>query len=991
MIFSLTQGICLNQQEQDTVIAKQYYEKATEFLRGGIYDSSYFYYSKSTDLYKETSDSIGYGKGLYGKGISLHYQRNSKDALPYYFQSLEILSRHLSEVNPFLADLYNGIGGAYIDEGLRMNAREYLKKSLEINMELYGSSDRMVAVNHYNLGLITMYYGEYESSLAHFMKALPIYMAEYGENGARVAQLYTNVGILHRYMGDYDLATDYFNRAIAIHMENHGPNYWNLAYPYANLGEVHELMGENDLAIDYFQKALTISEKDPTMERLESICHAMIGKYYGIKGDFDLGLEHLNSAIEILIAGFHENHAQLNDLYRLKGDIYNRMGEFKLANEWYEKALENVVKSSGMIHPALAEAYQKQSDIYMETGQYDLALAKLQEAINSLSPDFNIDDLGQNPTTDGVLDEHLYLRLIKNKGYAWQLKAKSSVNQMDDLTKSLDQYLFAAEIIDEIRRGYLSEGSKLFLQQNAVPVYERAITVCLELHNLTKDEKYLERAFFFMEKSKSVVLAETLQQADQKQILGVPEIILNREQQIASRIKALEVDLANSQLEENDSAIKSITKTLFHARTSQDSLASIINKDFPNYHQLKYDDNIAQLGDVKNYLKENELMLSYFEGDSTWFVLAASANKIKLKAIDKKNVPSDLLDHYRELLINGSSDVRELSELSYSVYKSFVEDQVKPFEDIEKLIVIPDGIFGYLPFDALVSKPFESPNNSDKPRYLLEDYSIHYANSMTMLQLASKKTVSYKEKYVGFAPQYSDNSIAMNSGSVFRDLLVELSGTEEEVRYAGNLFSGRQFVKERATEHNFKTMEESPVILHLAMHALVDDKDPMRSRLVFTSKSDTLEDGELNAFEIYNLNLGSQLSVLSACNTGYGEINRGEGIMSLSRAFMYAGSPNIVMSLWRAKDQPTTSIICRFFENIKENMPKDEALREAKLSYLKDADPLQAHPANWATFVLLGNSDPVQLTSPYKKWWIAGIISFFLLTSFFYYRYKRNQ
>jgi CHAT domain-containing protein len=158
---------------------------------------------------------------------------------------------------------------------------------------------------------------------------------------------------------------------------------------------------------------------------------------------------------------------------------------------------------------------------------------------------------------------------------------------------------------------------------------------------------------------------------------------------------------------------------------------------------------------------------------------------------------------------------------------------------------------------------------------------------------------------------------------------------------------------------------------------------------LFTNVADSVEDARLHAYEIYNLRLGSNLAVLSACNTGYGEINRGEGIMSLSRAFMYAGCPSIVMSLWRAKDQPTTQIITRFFEKLKDEIPKDEALRQAKLNYLQKADPLKAHPANWATFVLLGNAEPVQVITSTRKWWVAGLLFFIMVTLVFYFRKRK--
>ena len=211
-------------------------------------------------------------------------------------------------------------------------------------------------------------------------------------------------------------------------------------------------------------------------------------------------------------------------------------------------------------------------------------------------------------------------------------------------------------------------------------------------------------------------------------------------------------------------------------------------------------------------------------------------------------------------------------------------------------------------------------------------------------------TAGYDQLYVGFAPSYDStiNQLAM------RESIAPLKGARTEVERAGDMFKGTQYLGQQATEHEFKHESSSSSILHLAMHALVDDEDPMRSRLLFTLDTDTLEDGSLNAYEIYQLQLDAELAVLSACNTGTGKIKKGEGVMSLSRAFMYAGCPNIVMSLWQVPDQPSSQIMHTFFENLKKGLPKDESLREAKIKFLSTADPFQSHPANWAAFVLTG-------------------------------------
>ncbi len=152
---------------------------------------------------------------------------------------------------------------------------------------------------------------------------------------------------------------------------------------------------------------------------------------------------------------------------------------------------------------------------------------------------------------------------------------------------------------------------------------------------------------------------------------------------------------------------------------------------------------------------------------------------------------------------------------------------------------------------------------------------------------------------------------------------------------------GKAWLAREATERNFKENANNYGILHLAMHGLLNDQDPMFSKLLFI-QNDTLEGGFLNAAEIYDLN--AQLAVISACNTASGKINRGEGIMSLSRAFMYAGCPSIVASLWKAPDAATSKIMVHFYENLNKGLTKSEAIRQAKLAYLEDNPGISSHP-----------------------------------------------
>ena len=173
------------------------------------------------------------------------------------------------------------------------------------------------------------------------------------------------------------------------------------------------------------------------------------------------------------------------------------------------------------------------------------------------------------------------------------------------------------------------------------------------------------------------------------------------------------------------------------------------------------------------------------------------------------------------------------------------------------------------------------------------------------------------------------------------------------------LFNGKQYLKEMATESNFREAAGQFGMIHLATHALVDDKDPKQSRLVFNLVGDSLNDGYLHVHEIVSLDLNAQIVTLSACNTGFGKIKRGEGVMSLSRAFAYAGVPATVVSLWPASDKSTPELMKYFYQNLKDGQSKDVALNNARKQYLATAKGKARHPFYWGGFVLIGDERPI--------------------------------
>jgi len=202
------------------------------------------------------------------------------------------------------------------------------------------------------------------------------------------------------------------------------------------------------------------------------------------------------------------------------------------------------------------------------------------------------------------------------------------------------------------------------------------------------------------------------------------------------------------------------------------------------------------------------------------------------------------------------------------------------------------------------------------------------------------------------------------------------------------MLGGVFWLNEQATRGNFLRNAEKYGVLHLATHGFTDELNPLRSRLLFAESTEE-EDPFVYASDLYNLQLTAGLAVLSACQTGTGQWRRGEGVMSLARAFAFAGCPSLVMSMWNVSDKSTSELMVAFYEELQSGKNKDEALRMAKLRYLQNVSPEYAKPVYWAGFVPIGEMDAIpeaQLTA--RKWikpallGLAAILAFLVILAY---------
>ncbi len=355
-------------------------------------------------------------------------------------------------------------------------------------------------------------------------------------------------------------------------------------------------------------------------------------------------------------------------------------------------------------------------------------------------------------------------------------------------------------------------------------------------------------------------------------------------------------------------------------------------------------------------LDNNSVLLEYSLGDSSSVLWVITPDAYQMIRLPGRKILEEQVETFRFALLNPHQDNKAfLQESGYFLYKNLVQAAESFLKKKSRLVILPDGILNYIPFEVLITK--EAAPGRDIPysklSYLVKQYPVSYGQSASVYlsMVENRPTSSYTglemKELVAFGdPVY---------GGKFKRL--EYSG--KEIENIAALFPDamvKTFIREEATEEQAKEekMLSEYKHIHFATHGVMDEKNPEKSGLVLSQENLSTEDGVLRADEISGLELNADLVVLSACQTGIGKMIRGEGMIGLSRSFMYAGAPSVVMSLWSVADQSTNVLMKRFYAYlIAKKLSKAEALQQARISMIKDEQ--YAHPFFWAPFVLTGD------------------------------------
>jgi|GEM_PF-2010204 len=733
---------------------------------------------------------------------------------------------------------------------------------------------------------------------------------------------YMNLGFSLKEKGDFRAARQYYHTAIPL-LEQEG-NTRNLSEALINLGDMSRWLFECDTARVYYRRAAQVYPEKEGRLALN------LGWSYADEGRYREALEHFEASCK--------QSPCAEDLARIMARCSEALGDTMEANRQYQLALESAptARDSGKVHWYIGNTLLRRK-------QPEKALQVFQQALHNFFPNLRADNLKDNPHT-GLSADFWPVQILLGKAQAFRARYEQKA-RVQDLHQAWAAVSTAVVALDTLRIGMRNETSGQDAVDYAYSTYETGIQIALDLEHAEPGQGHLSTAYEMAEHAKSNVLKTTLSEKDLRKNASIPDSLLWQEKKGLAAVAFWE------EAGRPDSLLAAVRRL--------EMLRSNIEKQIPLLLKAREQSQNIPIADIQHALREGELLLQYFWGDSTVIVFAVGKRSLNTHLIPRDAAVRQSLDSLRTALTQWNMSLEAYTARATPVYNQFCATLLETSGKIHRLIVVPDGPLWAVPFEALTNT---------KDRFLLQDHAVsyHWSGALWLQSRNLGHPSTASTEYGGFAPEYPT---APNALATLGPNLGDLPEARAAVVAAANAWGGTVWQGPTVNKGLFQREAGKYGILHLAMHGLLDMKDRTRTGLAFPASGDSIN--LLNTLEISQMDLSAQLAVLSACNTGSGVVFRGEGVMSLSRAFALAGCPALTANLWEVPSRETNDITAAFLTLLKNGESKDDALRAAKLDFLEHAESERRHPFFWAGQVLIGNEEPIR-QSRFWFWVLLG-------------------
>ncbi len=691
--------------------------------------------------------------------------------------------------------------------------------------------------------------------------------------------------------------------------------YWgNATIAYVEASRLAQWSGQFQKGITYGEKALQVAEKSKEPVHQINAIHMLIDAYSRVR-NFEKARNLIDRGLAIV---------NTNPQIGYRGALYWRLGNDLMRRGEYENA------------------------VYAFSQSFDLGLIRTEEMKASVI--LRVTSLGSAYRLAGKLPEALeqYQRafnLIRDWGvkYAYESGLNTGMGeiylQSGDFPQALDRFQKALALAESQRRSDAIRSASVrigdVLRQTgkpdeAIPYYRKAILQTESTRSLLQSEEYRqsffggalssyvgiigvlsesnrpEEAFNYSERARSRVFLDVL--GSKVQLSRVKSGLLEEERSLQERIAAIKARLSGEEDGETDRA--GLRSELTEAEKAYSTFLTKVRKQNKEQASLMAVEPLT-LKEVQELLDPGTTLIEYFVAESDIFVWVVEKERLQFQRVE---IPRDklagLVKTLRESIFT-IGEKQKFNETSTSLFKQLIQPLL-PYITGKELIIVPHDVLHYVPFHALLSP---------EGKYLIEKYPIYYLSSASLLQFTTEKRRAKGEKLLALGnPDLGDPKMNLQ--------FAEVEAKEIQSLYPQSMvLLGKEATKEKA-----KAFSPQNDILHFATHAELSEEDPLSSAILLAKEGK--EDGRLEVREIFGMNLHANLVVLSACETGLGKLSSGDELVGLTRAFIYAGTPSVVASLWNVEDSSTAALMASFYKNLK-TMTKVEALRQAQLQLIR--------------------------------------------------------
>ena len=918
------------------------------------FDESSRLLSKMQDKPEEESmtTTTGIGEVALRKG-------NYRKADSIYMSVIKPYETGIKPQDRFYSLAMNNLAASKQSQGRFSESLAFLKKSIACTGRLSGKSSLIYGIAIESMALICLRLGDLSTAKNHLDSALLIYEKTAGKESVEYANGMMSLGRYYQVTGDYTQAEPYLKNAREIIRNKKGDQSGDYAEILNSLALLYQTLGNYRDAEILLKESKFIIEKTRGKGNAEySTAAQNLATLYQLEGNYPLAEPLLKEALEIDKKVMGENHPQYAITLQNLATLYQKLGKRAEAQEILERVLNVTAQNLGKTHPSYATTLSNLAVLYQDQGNFALAEATWKQSVELRKQVLGEDHPDYARSLYGLAGVyHAQGQLGKAREYYEPVVTKYQ-KQVHDFFPAL------------------SEKEKSAFYAKIKPVFDAYQDFCIQylFTNPAESASSLEKLFDLQLSTKAILLNATNKVRARIQASGDKDLQESFKEWLATKEEI--VRFFNASQEERTKL--NLDLSILEAKANDLEKKLSTQSDAFRSH---YDKDVVTWKDVRNVLQENEAAVEIlrikkkYVKDSIYYV------GLILK---KSSTSPEVVVWKQGAQLEGRKFKYHRNTIKFHIndtisHKFFWQPLKEKLQNGTTVYLSCDGVFNKVNFNSL----YEAATH----RFVIDDFRLRQVSNTRELvgrESVAKSSVNAASLF-GFADfnlgatdvvsQNTKRGLARSFGFDGEDIPV-LPATEKEIDEIEQLLKTNQweatsFKKSNATEENIKKAN-NPKLIHIATHGFflsdLDMEDNENSELnsnpLFRSgvllagagaSRDALlsqEDGVLTAYEAMNLNLDqTELVVLSACETGLGEVRNGEGVYGLQRSFLVAGANTVLMSLWQVDDVATQQLMNAFYSFWLKGAEKHEAFRNAQLS-MKEKYQV---PYFWGAFVLIGN------------------------------------